>query len=102
MKIDIKTVDSDLLIQDGDFVFSDMVREQANTIIITSKGGLRNSPTLGVNINRFVGSSTSALMIENIIRTELIKDNIQLVDLKIDRTNDNIDIKISVKDATDI
>lgn len=102
MKIDFLTQDDDLLIRGGDFVIDDGVRQQAQTIIMASKGGLRNNPLIGLGLNRFVGSSISKATLANIIKNELLKDNISLLDSTITRTNNSFDLKIDVIDNADV
>lgn len=102
MKIDFLQEDNDILIRGGDFVVDDAVRNHAETIIMASKGDLRNNPLLGANLNRFVGSSISELVLVNTIKNELIKEGITLLDIKLNRTSENIDIKINVIDTNDL
>ena len=77
MKIDFLTnEDKDLLIINGDFPIGDATREQAETIINASKGELRQFPLTGVEIQKYNGATIDTQAIINLIKRELLADNI--------------------------
>ena len=89
-KIDIVTDENaDLWIQNGDFVVGNATAKQAEVILNATEGDLRQFPTLGVGLNRFIGSIQPPEYLENIAREQLKSDDIVLINLSLTQEEKN-------------
>ncbi len=83
----------DLVIQNGDFVIGQSDLLQAQTILSVSKGGIRQYPLIGENLNNLLGSNLDQNVIYNLIQKALKSDNMELDDFAIG-TNGEFEIKL--------
>lgn len=86
--------DNTLMIQNGDFVIDDSTLNHAKEIINVAPGEIRQYPTLGANISKYIGSKIDKINLYNIISEQLTNDNITLLDADIKITNNSIEFDI--------
>lgn len=87
--------DFDLKIQEGDFAKGNGNDIHSRVIMYIGKGEIRQFPTLGTAVTKYIGSNTPVDIIENDIINELSKDNISV--LEIDTTVELNQIQINLK-----
>lgn len=98
MKLDfLNDENNDILIQNGDFVIGDGVVQHSRLLIDLGQGEIRQFPNAGVGIINYVGAKVDENDLYQAIYDELIKDDIQLLDLTVTQNNNNISLDIKVK-----
>lgn len=87
----------DLKIQEGDFAKGTANDIHSRLIMYIGKGELRQFPTLGAAITKYIGSNTPTDIIENDIINELAKDNIDVLEIDVEHESSRLDIKLKVE-----
>ena len=71
---DIKLIENDLVIQNGDFVITDSDQQHIEDIIQAYIGHYKEFPLAGVGIDLYMNSSGTQLELQRIIRLQLESD----------------------------
>lgn len=97
MKLDfVSDNNTELVIRNGDFVISDNSLTQAKIIIYSAKGEIRNSPSLGLNIHKYLGANIDQNLLFQATKKELRKDGLELKTLELENTDYGVKINLEV------
>jgi hypothetical protein len=87
---------SDILIQNGDFVIGNNELPQAKITLNAAKGEIRQYPLVGANFTSLLGSNIDSGVLYNLAKNELSNVGIDLSNIEITRNNGNYDVKIEL------
>jgi len=87
---------NDLAIFGGDFKVGDATNLQARNILESSKGEFRQYALLGLDINKYLGSTIDRSLLTHLIRKELEKDDIGLFDISFVDNGNSVEFDVNV------
>jgi hypothetical protein len=87
----------DLIIENGDFKVSDSDMQHIQLICITDVGHWKQSPLLGVGIEKYISSSGQTDALKRAINIQLASDGYKVNDILVKGTNENFTYSIDAE-----